>query len=216
MKKIVVFIAFIMMIAPVMSYAQKTTITSVNTHKTYQQTQRNIQIWYQGEYNLGFATGNKVEMIGMTNKTNFMRPFLETVQGVRITQYAFAGVGLGFQYAFGRLSPEDGEGSDNWNTLLMPVYLNLKGYIPVTEDLSPFLSLSFGVPAVLANGLIEDEGRLAGRYYGEYGVGVKYKKYHCSLGFQNVNMELVSSDADDIEFGLKVKNSFFIKVGMVF
>lgn len=224
MKRIISFIAILFLAFPIASNAQKTTVTSVNRTKTYQKTTKNISIWYQGEYNIGFATGSKCVLSGDgysdSFKTNFMRPFLETVQGFRVTNYAFAGVGVGFQYAPGQmyLGDEDYIDYENWNTLLMPLYVNLKGYYPVTESLAPFVSLSFGGSFCFASTLndYDEDVRLKGGYYGEYGVGVKYNKYQLSLGLQTVNCKLADIDYDDSYIGMKFKNTFFLKLGLVF
>lgn len=133
MKKIMLLLAAALAVAPAASFAQKMTVTNINREKTYQTSTHNVDIWYEGELNLGFATGGKLKWDdGEKDKTNYSRPFISTIHGARITKYGFVGVGVGVQYAFGKMDPDYDE-SDKWNTLMIPVFLNLKGYYPVTE-----------------------------------------------------------------------------------
>lgn len=146
MKKIMLLLAAALAVAPAASFAQKMTVTNINREKTYQTSTHNVDIWYEGELNLGFATGGKLKWDdGEKDKTNYSRPFISTIHGTRITKYGFVGVGVGVQYAFGKMDPDYDE-SDKWNTLMIPVFLNLKGYYPVTEDFAPYISISLGAP----------------------------------------------------------------------
>lgn len=107
MKKIMLLLAAALAVAPAASFAQKMTVTNINREKTYQTSTHNVDIWYEGELNLGFATGGKLKWDdGEKDKTNYSRPFISTIHGARITKYGFVGVGVGVQYAFG----EDGPG----------------------------------------------------------------------------------------------------------
>lgn len=58
-------------VAPAASFAQKMTVTNINREKTYQTSTHNVDIWYEGELNLGFATGGKLKWDdGEKDKTN--------------------------------------------------------------------------------------------------------------------------------------------------
>ncbi|WP_295940574.1 hypothetical protein [uncultured Alistipes sp.] len=81
-------------------------------------------IRYQGEINAGYSIG--------VGDYAFDRANLHLLNGVRVGQYFSTGIGVGVDYF---------HADDN---LFVPVYLNLKGYLPVTEVVSPFLSFDIG------------------------------------------------------------------------
>lgn len=86
MKKIMLLLAAALAVAPAASFAQKMTVTNINREKTYQTSTHNVDIWYEGELNLGFATGGKLKWDdGEKDKTNYSRPFISTIHGARIT-----------------------------------------------------------------------------------------------------------------------------------
>jgi len=225
MKKIMFLLAAAILAAPAASFAQKMTVTNINREKTYKTSTHSVDIWYEGELNIGFATGGKLKWDagGDKEKTNYSRPFISTVHGVRITKYGFVGLGAGAQYAFGKISPDSDE-SDNWKTLMIPVFLNLKGYYPVTEDFAPYISVSLG-SSICATSFFGDSGeddgykwenKLKGGFYGEYGVGFNYKRLNFGFGLQHQSMKFSSTydgESDDEKASI---NSFFVKVGLKF
>ena len=185
--------------------------------------QSNWKARYQGELNLGFATGGKLKMEvgGQIEKfaTNFSRPLLETVHGVRVGDYLFGGIGLGVQYAYG----DQTEGVDNslkWNTAMMPLFLNLKGYYPVSDNFAPYISLSLGGTAVLASDVnvsestsvsrpgnenlgidqyhrnSSSETKLKGGFYCDFGVGFTARKFNFGLGLMHQAMKLTQEEWD--------------------
>lgn len=58
--------------------------------------------------------------------------YLHTIQGVRVGKYFSAGVGVGLSMLY------------NFSQVFLPIYLNLKGYLPVGEKTSLFLSFDVG------------------------------------------------------------------------
>lgn len=171
------------------------------------------------------CTGGKLtwEDGGDTEKTNYSRPFISTVHGVRITQYGFVGLGVGVQYAYGKMDPEYDD-TPNWETLMIPVFLNLKGYYPVTEEFAPYISVSLG-SSICATSSYGDSGsdydvswktRLKGGFYGEYGIGFNYRQFNFGFGLQHQSMkfsETYDGSTDDEKASI---NSFFVKVGLKF
>ncbi len=179
--------------------------------------QSDWDVSYQGELNVGYATGGKLKMEfegeSEKMKTDFSRPLLETIHGVRVGDYLFGGVGVGVQYAYGVLSKE-AEESAKWNTAMMPIFLNLKGYYPVTKNFAPYISLSLGATTVLASdantsesnsgsrpghdGLGIDkynwsnssETKLKGGFYCDFGVGFTARKFNFGLGLMHQGMKL--------------------------
>jgi len=98
--------------------------------------------------------------------------------------------------------------SDN-GELSMPVFLNLKGYLPVSEKVRPFLSLDLGVSVGLTEGLSEMSGLLCTPAIGvAVGVGNSGNALIFSLGY---NMQQWS------ESGLGINtNTLNIKLGFQF
>lgn len=78
---------------------------------------------YSGEVTLGYS-------YGIDEGCSYAR--LEVLNGALITDYFFAGVGIGAERC---LADEP---------LFFPVYLNLKGLLPVGEKVSLFLGADFG------------------------------------------------------------------------
>ncbi len=179
--------------------------------------QSDWKVRYQGELNLGYATGGKLKMDfnGQNEKvkTNFSRPLLETIHGVRVGDYLFGGLGVGVQYAYGDLNKEVEE-SANWNTALMPIFFNLKGYYPVTKHFAPYISLSLGATSVLASDMNESkstsgsrpgheglgidkynwsnssETKLKGGFYCDFGIGFTARKFNFGLGLMHQGLKL--------------------------
>ena len=224
MKKIMLLLAAALAVAPAASFAQKMTVTNINREKTYQTSTHNVDIWYEGELNLGFATGGKLKWDdGEKDKTNYSRPFISTIHGARSTKYGFVGVGVGVQYAFGKMDPDYDE-SDKWNTLMIPVFLNLKGYYPVTEDFAPYISISLG-GSICATSSYDDSGmdygdswerKLKGGFYAEYGLGFNYKRLNFGFGLQHQSMKFKETYGGESSDEKAAVNSFFVKVGLKF
>lgn len=84
MKKLFILIAAALLAAPAASFAQKTTVTRVNRERTYKTSSHNVDIWYEGELNIGYGTGGTLKADGESEDAKYTRPFIETVHGVRI------------------------------------------------------------------------------------------------------------------------------------
>lgn len=206
MKKLLVLAAILLAAMPAASFAQKTTVTRVNREKTYRTTNHDISIWYEGELNLGYGMGGTIKADGESADAKYGRPFIETVHGVRITKYAFAGLGVGFQYATGK----------EWKTGMVPLFLDLKGYYPVTEDFAPYVAidLGYGMGVVGTKDFYGEKGMdLKGGFYASYGIGLNYKRLNFGLGWQHQGMKFKYEGESSDGFSV---NSFFVKVGLKF
>lgn len=121
---------------------------------------------YQGE--VAFAYGSAVSE-GMQDL--FPRIVFETVHGVRINPYLFAGVGLGINYFY-----KDIYFSNGWNIYelgnsgtVLPVFANVKGYLPVSRKAA--LNLSWDLGAAIGIGGYFNEGT---EFYTSIGPGVTF------------------------------------------
>lgn len=215
------------------SFAQLVQSTTTVTERTYQKKKKSFGSWeprYQGELNFGFATGGKVKFDWDGDvekyKSNTSRPFIETIHGARIGDYLFVGAGAAVQFMYGELDPESDD-SPKWNTMNIPVFLNLKGYYPVSDNFAPYISLSLGGQIVALTN-IEDYGgdygysweeKLTGGFYCDFGVGFNYKKFNFGLGMMHQGWKLkYMEDGSEIEDESEKwsVNSFYVKVGLKF
>ena len=180
---------------------------------------------YSGEVNVGFATGNKLKYEDITTKSSLNRPFFETVHGVNITKFAFVGAGVGIQGYFG--AENKGTPKEKWNTVTLPLFVNVKGMLPL-KSVKPYLSASFGGSVVPYSGQnisteivgVKAESKLAGGFYCDCGVGVKFKMLNVGIGMQHQQFGskvIVTEGAyteterdDDYRRG----TSFYLKVGL--
>lgn len=235
MKKLLfLLIACGLSVVPASTLAQKTTVTRIDREKTYQRKTKELKVWYQGELNLGFATGCKLRYNGKDEYHNyFAHPFLETIHGVRITRYAFFGLGAGAQYVLGKMKPNL-EDSENWNTWMVPVFFNVKGYYPISEHFAPYLSVSVGNSFCVASNFNESdydvywnmysgsyqytywENKLKGGFFGECGIGLHYKLLNFELGLQHQTLKYEFGSGSQKNYDTKKFNSFFVKIGLKF
>lgn len=98
---------------------------------------------YQGEVFAGYAIG-----IGALS---YDRIHLHTIHGVRFNDYFSFGLGLGVDYFYKYDVYVDPDLTAS--ELTMPIYLNTRGYLPVSEKTSLFLNLDFGVGLGLTAGV---------------------------------------------------------------
>ena len=153
--------------------------------------QNNIK--YQGEVNLGYSIG--VGSLGY-NKVN-----LHTVQGVKVGEYVSGGLGIGVDWWRGIYKEYwEAQGKFDAGELSLPIYLNVKGYLPVNQHMAPYISCDLGYAA----GVTEGVENLGGLYFSP-AVGFKFHSFKAELGFtlQKIDNEFVdlSSKAFKISVG---------------
>ena len=121
---------------------------------------------YQGEVDLGYSVG--------VGTWDFSRLNVHTVQGVKIGKYFSTGVG---------------------GQVMIPIYLNMKGYLPVSESISPYISLDLG------GGIgVQD---LASGFLVTPSVGVKIGKFKVQVGYTSQSFnDGVSSGAVQFKVGM--------------
>lgn len=148
---------------------------------------------YQGELNVGYGTGGKIKEDGEKFDAEFNRMFIETVHGVRFNKYLFAGIGVGFQYATDQ---------DYWESFgMLPLFFDLKGYYPVTEDFAPYVKVDLGH----AWAVTDNDGGAKG-FYAAYGIGLNYRRLNFGIGWQH----------QSFAHGDVSVNSFYVNAGINF
>lgn len=138
---------------------------------------------YHGEVDLGYSLGVGTFAAGRVN--------LHTIQGVRIGEYFSTGIGLGLDFYH--------EGPE----LMVPVYLNLKGYLPVTSRVSPYFSLDIGAGVGASAGV----SGLSGATYTP-AVGIRVGRFKAQIGY---NAQCLSESGVSITMG-----ALQIKAGVTF
>lgn len=126
---------------------------------------------YQGEVAFGFGLGvGEITDILNTNRLSF-----ETVHGIRVCPYFFAGIGTGFNLFYTDVPAVD-ENGDAYGTYtsagIMPAFANVKGYYPLTDKLSLFLSLDLGAAFGVSGYFKEKETE----FYTSVGPGISFGK----------------------------------------
>lgn len=94
---------------------------------------------YQGDIAAAYGLG----VGSITDAVNTDRIAFETVHGVRISPYAFLGLGAGFDY-FYDLSATDAAPASSDNGATVTAFANAKGYCPLSGGASLYLSLDLG------------------------------------------------------------------------
>lgn len=173
--------------------------------KLNNKTQSDILMKYRGEVNVGFALGGKLSVadLKMESETNY--PMLETIHGVLITDYFFIGGGTGLQYYYGYVAED---ATEKWNTLVVPLFVNMKGFVPLNENIKSFVNVSLGGSFVGCS----DFEYLNGGLFSDLGVGVKVQKVNFGLGWQHKKLIEKLYDAN-VKYSL---NAFYFKVGIDF
>lgn len=99
------------------------------------------QTKYQGEVQAGYAFGVKSGDL----EAKIDRIGVSMINGLRFNRYLSAGVGIGIDYYF----------KNGFSFISLPVFANVKGYLPVSDKTSLFASLDCGYSASLKD---ESEG----------------------------------------------------------
>ena len=144
---------------------------------------------YQGEAELGYSVGVGTFSTGRVN--------LHTIHSAKIGDYFSAGLGLGLDY-YHELYSDVGDGE-----LFVPIFLNMKGYVPVAEELSPFISLDLGYGLGVTEG-----GSGSGGFLWSPSVGLRYKLFKFQVGYtsQRISENGFGFNMDAVQF----------KIGVVF
>jgi len=127
------------------------------------------EIKYQGEVLLGSSI--------VISDTQQGRPVINfrTIHGARIGQYLFTGMGIGadwYLFDFG----SDGDDSE----AVVPVFVNVKGYYPVSKEFSPLISLDLGYGFGVSQGIKGKNGFLFSP-----AIGIQYKKFQAQIGYES-------------------------------
>lgn len=141
-------------------------------------------IKYQGEVDLGYSVGVGEFATGRVN--------IHTIHGAKFGDYFSAGLGVGVD-----LYTEGG------TDVLVPIYLNLKGYLPTNSKVTPYASFDIGAGI----GASEYVSGLSGMLITP-AVGIKVGMFKAQIGY---NVQKISDSGVSVNF-----NAVQFKVGVVF
>ena len=148
-------------------------------------------IKYHGEVDAGYSLG--VGLISID------RVGLHTIQGISVGKYFSTGIGLGAEYVI-----TDGYFDEDESdfTIMAPLYLNAKGYWPISERFSPYISFDAG-----ASFGISDEFTYDGIYLTP-AVGVKFGLLKAQIGYN-----IIRASEEDWTYSI---GALQFKVGLMF
>ncbi len=166
MKKLILIIALIAIFS--------TTTDAQAQRGRYQY--ETLNFWYQGEAAVAYGVGVGTWRMDRLNLT--------TVHGINILRYAFVGIGAGLSIWM----PKDA-GAE----LYLPIFANLKGFYPLSRNVSALLSVDIGGTIALTNGF---------RYYDSFmispSVGISlWERLNITVGYENSAIELVEGRYTD-------------------
>lgn len=108
-------------------------------------------------------------------------PAIDLSLGMRLWDYGYIGVEMGFHSLFFTTESMDWESSKvTYTEAYIPLGINLKGYIPTGKKIYPYVNCSLGGFI----GLIELDG-LNG-FYCQAGVGIDVKRFSFGIGYNGL------------------------------
>ena len=141
-------------------------------------------IKYQGEVDLGYSVGVGTFAAGRIN--------VHTIHGAKFGDYFSAGIGVGADL-YHEVEME----------VMVPVFLNVKSYLPTNTKVTPFASFDIGAGIGASANIKGISGMLI-----TPAIGVKVGMFKAQLGY---NVQKIS------ESGVSVNmNALQLKVGVVF
>lgn len=175
------------------------------------------------EVNAGFIAGGKLATRNYGKlQTNLSRPYVDVIAGMRLGEFLFAGVGVGAQYAYAEcklieLAHEitDVPTPQTWGMVSIPIYANVKGYIPTRVIVKPYISVSLGGHVVATSNFSKEGcGKIKGGLMMKFGAGLKISKFNFGIGMASQNIEWVNPDG--VTLFKAGNNAGYIEVGVAF
>lgn len=159
------------------------------------------EVKYLGEVNLGYSIG-----IGAFD---YNRVNLHTVQSAKVGDYVSIGLGIGLDWWRG-IYKEYWDRKDMFDSgeLSLPIYFNTKGYLPVNNKLTPYISCDLGYAVGLTVGV-----KKYGGFYFSPAVGLKFNSFKTELGF---SLQKITNKSFEYEYDTDAATAFKLLVGYIF
>lgn len=142
---------------------------------------------YQGEIDLGYSYGYEDDAPESVN--------LHTIQGIKVGKYFSTGIGTGIDLYYNY---------DNTSEAMVPLYLNVKGYVPFGKNVSGFVSCDAG----WAVGVTSDIKKLNGISITP-SIGIVWGVVKVQVGYYMQSL-------DCLDLKLASMNAVQAKVGIMF
>lgn len=136
---------------------------------------------YEGDVAVGYA-------LNVNDPGNSDVIVFETVHGVRIIPYLFAGIGTGLQFHHTSIEipiyNKKGQITDHeyLSPIILPIFANIKGYYPTSDKFAAYFSVDLGSNI----GIVDAKG---GHFFATFGPGIQVgrkTKFDASLRYQHL------------------------------
>ena len=155
---------------------QRDVISQIIANSNNGSAKKNITLNTKPHYEGGFGFGYAINV----NNWGDMAVF-ETVHGVRIMPYMFAGLGTGFYLSPNApdvyVYPNGTVDISTYTDTFIPAFVELKGYYPFSDMCSIYASIDLG--ALISTGLNSD----GAGFFGSFGPGVQVGKRRTKFDF---------------------------------
>ena len=143
-------------------------------------------------YIKGVIFNGYVEFGTVFNKYE-VAPTFDMVLGARIYDYGFVGFGFGLGALCGYYG-----GHHEFACFMVPLYGNLRGYLPVNKDFSPFIDFAVGANLLVAEGFYMAPARV------KLGAGFEYKRLVFGIGYDVTVLGDENDNMGYIKLGVKI------------
>lgn len=180
------------------------TPSSQSQPKTQTKSSSSGDVTFRGEVNAGMMIG-KTKYDDEKLDGTMIAPVFTGTFGVKLNDYLFFGAGVGFKY----MTLDD---DVKFNSFMMPLFAEIKAFIPVSDVFMPFVMADFGY-GVRLSGELEDYGSKrdtkGGMCY-KFGAGVTISDFIIALGYDCQKFGVKYYDKDFTSSG------FFFSLGYAF
>lgn len=171
-------------------------------------------VTFRGEVNAGMMIG-KTKYDDNKIDGTMIAPVFTGTFGAKLNDYLFLGAGIGFKYM--TQNGSEGELDYKINSFMMPLFAEIKAFIPVSDVVMPFVMADFGYGVRLSGEFkVEidyyDEGKsdTKGGLCYKFGGGLAIDDFILALGYDCQKFGVKDMDEDFKSSG------FFFSVGYAF
>lgn len=182
--------------------------SNTSSSKSQTRTSSSGDVTFRGEVNAGMMIG-KTKYDDEKLDGTMIAPVFTGTFGVKLNDYLFFGAGVGFKY----MTQDVDEYDVKFNSFMMPLFAEIKAFIPVSDVFMPFVMADFGYGVRLSGELKEEDDykrdTKGGLCY-KFGGGLAIDNFILALGY------------DCQKFGVKyfredfTSSGFFFSVGYAF
>ena len=209
MKKFLLTVAAILL-AVVSVNAQ---FSNTSSSKSQTRTSSSGDVTFRGEVNAGMMIG-KTKYDDNKIDGTMTAPVFTGTFGAKLNDYLFLGAGIGFKYMTQNCSGSEEEDEFEINSFMMPLFAEIRAFIPVSDVFMPFVMADFGYGVRLS-------GEFKAEYYSyksdtkgglcyKFGGGLAIDNFILALGYDCQKFGIKHWDKDFKSSG------FFFSVGYAF